>query len=147
MELLKEIILYIVTSLEGSVSRTRIVKLLYLVHFFSLAKLGSKVTGVNYNYYYYGPYSESIVQCVNELKSSGLLQEYVLQNSFGNNSFLYNATKPFKNIPSLSSSPDKVVIVNDVIKEYGKMNFKQLLEFVYSTPPIEDNRQGKVNVI
>lgn len=147
MDILKEVILYVISASNGNVSRTRIVKLLYLIDFFSLAKFGSKVTEVNYNYYYYGPYSESIINCVDELKNSGKLQEYVVQNSFGNHSFLYGVSKPYSKITNLSGSEGEIELIDEIIKDYSHMNFKQLLEFVYSTPPIEDNKQGKVDVL
>lgn len=147
MDVLKETILYVISSIDGNVSRTRIVKLLYLIDFFSLANLGSKVTKVNYNYYYYGPYSESIIECVDELKRHGDLQEFVIQNSFGNNSYLYEVTKRHSEIQGLTGSPEKLAIIDRVIRDFSRMDFKQLLGFVYSTPPIEDNKQGKVNVL
>jgi uncharacterized protein YwgA len=146
-DILDGIILYIVTKLRGGASRTRIVKLLYLIDYFSSKKLGSKITKVNYNYYYYGPYSPVIADKIQELKSKGVLVESEVENSFGEKSFLYDVVKPKKDLKDLLKDSKKTGIIDEVIEKYGQMNFKQLLEFVYSTPPVEKNKQGTLAIL
>ena len=67
-EKLKAVIFYIVNKLPSNITRTKLVKLLYLIDLDYAKDKGRRLTGLTYYSYYYGPYSEEIVAGINELK-------------------------------------------------------------------------------
>ncbi len=109
-------------------------------------KSGNKITDINYNYYYYGPYSSEIIDRVEELKEEDSILESKVEGQTGRNYFLYTTTKPINQLDS-SFTSEEVETINGVISEYGPMNFKQLIENVYATEPISKNPQGTSNIL
>lgn len=142
----KEIILYLMEKLNGEITKTRLVKLMYLIDFFAKQELGRKISSIIYNYYYYGPYSDEIVKDIEELKSEGVIVETLGETNKGNTYHLYtlhSISRTYSNFVDM----DERKIADKVILQFGTIDFNKLIEYVYNTGPIRDNKQGQSGIL
>ncbi len=73
-DLLKALIERVVSKLDNEVTRAELVKYLYLYDLRASSEgLGS--TGVTYTSYYYGPYSDEIIDMLEELVEKDVVKE------------------------------------------------------------------------
>lgn len=145
-EKIKKIILLLLNRLNENITRTKIVKLLFLLDYVNYVNNGKKITNISYDYYYYGPYSRKIIDVIDDMKNENLLSESEHFNSNGNVYYIYSTNSETQNPEQLLDS-DETNTFEEVVKKYGHLSLKQLLEYVYSTPPIRDNRQGTESIL
>ena len=65
---LEKAIIYLVHKGLFDLTRTKLVKLLYLIDLEYWKKREKTFTGLNYISYYYGPYSEEIIDAIQKLQ-------------------------------------------------------------------------------
>jgi len=133
VEKIKSLVGYILAHLpEKYRGITRIIKLLYLIDWLYYTQYGHTYTGTKWVFYHYGPFSEEIYHILDkkdERTSDGRKWKIV-------------------NIPSNSKKQndhfDEQIkdIVNYVIKKFSRKSLDELLEFVYSTPPMRQASKG-----
>ena len=120
----------------GTLTRTKIVKLLYLLDIESVSKHGKQLTNFEYRKYYYGPYDENIINLLDERQyfSVGLGI-----TSSGNQYYNYTVG-PKKNDYQMNDNTKE--LVNSVIKKYGQCSLDKILEVAYSTPQFKKTNFG-----
>lgn len=115
--MLKDVIVSVVKNLGIVEGRVKLVKLLFLVDY----EAGKNVTGVDWVYHYYGPYSGEIFAVLEELVDEGVIAEgYDDENGLYLYSFLGG---------NYDSSVD--VFVRPVVEKYGKFSGGELKELSY----------------
>lgn len=141
-EKLKAVIYNVVKELPFGVTRTKLVKLLYLIDLSSAKTKGTSLTGVTYRSYYYGPYSEEIIEALNELKDYEI-DEYASITKDGREYYLYRPglTPRWKNPPKLPADEDK--IIDRIVKKHGNKSLDEILNYVYSTPAYKKCARGE----
>ena len=141
IEKLKRILIYLISNLETVKYKTELIKLWLILDYRYCKKLNVKEnpTTVDYVKYNYGPYSDSFVEALEQLKHDGILLEIGLQFGAGF---------------SLAKDPGKIdiedsvkVILDSVIKDYGKKPLKELKSFIYDLPEFKNTEFGEVIVI
>jgi len=142
---LKDTILYILNKSEFSITKTRLVKLIYLADLFSKQKRQKKITGVSYNYYYYGPFSKQILETLDSLVAEKVIEERHVASPQGRKYLVYNTYNKINAFPSLNQGD--LAILDGVFQRYGSLNFKDLIAYVYETKPIKKNHQGKEKIL
>lgn len=129
---LRDLIRYIVKNHErGSLTRTKLMKLLYIVDREAEADFGEKISDTNYIRYYYGPYSEEAMNEVESL-SSKEIRERRGRSSKGD-FYIYESTRDTADAESLA--PEERALITRVLEEYGEMDTEEIVEKVYD----EDN--------
>jgi uncharacterized phage-associated protein len=121
---------------NGSIGETKLLKLLYLSDRKSMEDNNRRLTGINYVNYMYGPYSEDVKEAIEKADESHLFHRVEdRRSSKSGNRY------EFCNCPQHKTEvrfEDSDGIINSVVKEYGSMSDKELIEFVKSLPEIRD---------
>lgn len=138
---LQSSIIYLTDKLPGSLTRTKLVKLLYLADRIAVRERGFPVTDINYRRYYYGPYSDEIVKALNYMRGFEILE--VMGVSMAGRSFYTYYPGDTPRYRSLNLSPADQTILDRVIEDFGHMPLPELLDVVYDTPEFKATDFGK----
>jgi len=142
-----EMIYYLINRFPAGITKTRLLKLLYLIDFRSKEKLGKKITKFTYDYYYYGPYSESFIKTLNFSKGYEVTETTKVTSNL-EVIYLYTPGMQPRVSAQLSSlNKTQKKIIEEVIDQYGQLEFKELLGEVYKTRPIERKHFGTKNIL
>ena len=144
---LEKIILYILYKLKNirpTIGRTRIVKLLYLSDLISSARAGEKITKVKYQYYFYGPYSNDIIETLDKLVHEKVVRDYAFPTNSGIAHDYRLSDEMWEKVNKDPPEIDKKQkeIIDEVIKKYGAIRLDKLLDIVYSTRPMKEHAPG-----
>lgn len=135
------LVTYIVAEQDDvPLTRTKLVKLVYLSDIYSVKERGTPITGVSYSKYYLGPYSERIIEATSKLDA-----ERINVIPFASNKgIIYNHTllSP-KNYEVNLSRPEKK-IVDRVIKDYGRKDTKELVKVVLEREEVKEKDKFEV---
>lgn len=146
-EKLKTIIYYIVCKLGGQLTRTKLVKLLYLIDYFAIkTRLSATgITGVKYDYYYYGPFSREIIGAVDEMRGYEIMEGENISLE-GNVYYLYFLGKSSPRVQTKLQS-DEIKVIDKVIEKYGLLELPGLLKKVYATEPLKRHSAGDEDIL
>lgn len=136
---LRALIAYIVARArerEITLTRTRLVKLLYLLDVERIRSRREPVTGVNWVFFHYGPYAFELIDTLEQMEGS----ELVAQSWRG--SILYRAA------PGAPDGEDWISAtrrsVDSVIARYAALGTDELLDYVYfETGPMVEAERGE----
>ncbi len=136
----KNLISYIIEKLDGQITTTKLVKLLYLMDVEYYRKTKKKLTDFEWFYYHYGPYPKAKFQeYIEELVAE---KKVFIEKKKAEKPFMlyhYIGEKPSK----LSGSNKAILIVNRIISEYGSFSLNALLDYVYHTTPFEGTKNNE----
>ena len=143
---LRNLITYLVLELAdmgASLSKTKLVKLLYMIDVENYRRRSQMLSGLEWVFYHYGPYSFEIDTELGRL-SLDLPQEEVTTQA-GLTAITF---RPSRNVPSgLGSdfSHAEKLVVDRVIREWGMEELNPILNYVYfNTEPMRDAQRGDV---
>lgn len=142
---LNDMIAYIVSNFSGrALTRTKLVKLLYLADRESYIDRGRQISNVKYIKYHYGPYSEDIVDTVDEMDG-----KEIKELSGRSRNGTYYRYEPKSDYDGSALTREERAILNAVLQNYEDTQTKQLVEEVYElddldsiekyTPLLQDN--------
>lgn len=128
--MLEQLILYFVCKTKGHITKTQLVKFLYLADLYSVKWTGKQLTELDWYYYKHGPWNEEIDAALSSMKESvclhhegtailvGLEDESLLSTAF-------------------DFSVGLELMLENIRKEWaGSGKLDDLLEYVYSTAPM-----------
>ena len=137
---LDQAIIYLVNKLRG-LTRTKLVKLLYLADIGHCSRTRKSLTKVTYCSYYYGPFSEKIIESIEKLRPYEI-EEFYRTSKDGREYYTYTSgTNP--RIMMLNLTQEEKRTLEKVINTYGAMNLDDLLKYVYCTPQYRKSRKGE----
>ena len=147
----KSLIGYIVDQVNeqgGSVGRTALMKLVYLVDVEHWRQYGKQATGLRWRFHHYGPYAAELDA---DVRASGLyVNEDVFDRKVGNRSmsgYRYHRTRDWKEIArAFNSHYDAQVkrCVDKVVEQWALDSLPAILDYVYfETEPMEDAKRGE----
>lgn len=141
------LIYFLVSRFSGQITRTRLLKLFYLIDLGAKEKLGKKITQFSYDYYFYGPYSETFIQLLNLSNGFEILEtSKIVKDSELIYLYSKGATPRVKKVGELLSEKEKNVIL-EVVKKYASLSFPNLLKAVYETKPMHNKSFGAKNIL
>ena len=140
---LQDIIRYFVRFYPRRVSRTILVKLVYLADVEFFRRYARKMTGLEYQHHHFGPFSWGVIDTADELVAKKLIRTISTTNIYGDPTIVYKSTTEERlGFDSLDSYCfDVVRFVNN---KFSTLSFTQLLDYVYSTPPMVNVPSGEV---
>lgn len=139
---LQDIIRYFVRFYPRRVSRTILVKLVYLADVEFFRRYARKMTGLEYQHHHFGPFSWGVIDTADELVAKKLIRTISTTNIYGDPTIVYKSTEERSSFDSLDSYCfDVVRFVNN---KFSTLSFTQLLDYVYSTPPMVNVPSGEV---
>ena len=143
---LKMVIYYLVKKLGNRLTKTKLMKLLFISDY--IAKEGKKsgigrtITGAQYIYYHYGPFSFEVYPAINEMNGYEILEFDSSESSRYGSLFSYEVGANPRFEIRLSDHEKKILDL--VINKYGYMPLDDLLTMVYNSKPMIN---AKVNDI
>ena len=120
-----------VLQFGGDLTPTRIAKLLYLIDLGWVQLNGASLTKLPYVWHKHGPYCPEIEEALWGLEDEGAIRE---QSFSGKEYTIYSlAERPTSQVGS-----DVERVVRFVVKRFGRMQFKDFIDYVYATPPMAE---------
>lgn len=139
---LQDIIRYFMWFYPRRISRTVLVKLVYLADVEYFSRYGRKMTGLEYQHHHFGPFTWGIIDTADELIAKKLVETISTINIYGDSTIIYKSAEERPSFDSLDSyCLDVVRFVNN---KFSTFSFTQLLDYVYSTPPMTKVPSGEV---
>lgn len=130
--MLENLILYFVYQTNGHITKTQLVKFLYLADLYSVKWTGKQLTDLDWYFYNHGPWHEDIDAALTHLSGQ------IVQKSEGKATLIQIGAKQI-DLHSLEISQGLRLILDNIRREWagsapGKID--RLLEYVYSTKPM-----------
>jgi len=124
-------------------NRTKLVKLLYFIDLAAWEEMGRLVTGVNWTWDHYGPFSGAILEACNDMADTGELNVRV--EGIGPDSREFHIRS--EDVRYFKRPSEEVVrLIRSVVRDYGALSATRLKELSYQTAPmkrvIEEGRRG-----
>lgn len=138
---LQKVIIYLARKGLFDLTRTKLVKLLYLIDLEYWTRKKKTLTGLNYVSYYYGPYSEEIIDAIQELQKDQVIQEFSAISPEGRQYYIYNLRKKI-NLDELSFRKKDLEIIEEVLGKYKDLSLDEILEQVYKSQPYKRTKKG-----
>lgn len=115
-------------------TRTKLVKLLYFVDLAAWKRFGRTVTGVEWVWHHYGPYSGVIISACERMSESGEITERVTNNYYGSPQYdIESREAAYYERPSR----DVVALVRSVVSELGSFAPAKIGDMSYDTEPMK----------
>lgn len=128
---------YIVHRYPGqTLTRTKLVKLAFLVDNMAQEELGAKITHTDYINYHYGPYSDDIIETTDRLNGD-TLTETVNRAPAGK----FYDYRPVGELPNIGISNKEKQILDSILERYGNMDTEDLVWEVYDRFDMEEKQK------
>jgi hypothetical protein len=131
IERISEIIALVISIFNGEIySKTKLVKLLYLIDVVFDRKYQKAFSGISYKSYYYGPYSEDIQKAIKLLEDFKYIatQQYQAGDGTHYNRFKLNSMPHFSSLTEAERSE-----VKDILLPFVTMDLKEIVQVAYNT--------------
>lgn len=131
--MLENLIEYFVYATKGYITKTQLIKFLYLADLYAVKWTDKQLTDLDWRYYYFGPWNEGIEAALNQMNGKQIFQE-----SQGETIFL-RLGEGAGNVDDLELPLSLKLMLDNIRREWagaGEDKLKQLLEYVYNTAPM-----------
>ncbi|ABQ47733.1 conserved hypothetical protein [Thermotoga petrophila RKU-10] len=110
----------------GPILKTKLLKLLFLVDYYAIKKIGKQITDLDYKKYFYGPYDKNFELVLNKMYVEGLIhtEEHIIEPG------------PFET-GKINLSNEEKEILDEVLQKYGEMTLNEVLEEIYKLDEIK----------
>lgn len=130
--MLDKLILYFVCNTKGNITKTQLVKFLYLADLYSVKWTGQQLTELNWRYYTYGPWEQGIDEALDSMKESIELKK-------SGNATMVNLSDQSLLNAEFDFPVGLGFMLENIRKEWaGSNRLQPLLDYVYSTAPMMD---------
>lgn len=131
--MLENLIEYFVYATKGYITKTQLIKFLYLADLYAVKWTDKQLTDLDWRYYYFGPWNEGIEAALNQMNGKQIFQE-----SQGETIFL-RLGEGAGNVDDLELPLSLKLMLDNIRREWagaGEDKMKQLLAYVYNTAPM-----------
>ncbi|NEO52525.1 MAG: SocA family protein [Okeania sp. SIO3B5] len=129
--MLEQLIKYFVYETKGHITKTQLVKFLYLADLYSVKWTGKQLTELDWYFYNHGPWHEDIDMALERMNGKEICQELEGQAKFIKPGAEAEKTEDLKLPKSL------MLMLDNIRREWaGSDKLNQLLEYVYETAPM-----------
>lgn len=129
--MLDKLIKYFVYETKGYITKTQLIKFLYLADLYSVKWTGKQLTELDWYYYNYGPWHEDVDAALNKMNGKEIIQE-----SHSNTTLIKLGTEAVSS-DDLELPVSLKLVLDNIRREWaGSDKLSQLLDYVYSTAPM-----------
>lgn len=128
-------VLAYITQKYPKTSITSLMKLCYFIDLVSVKKLGEQMTDFEYKGYIFGPFDSKVYTTVETLVKEGILipeSEYASNDEY----ICYSYNEEQEDLEFDALKPEKIKIIDEVIKQLNGYGAKALSEIAYKTKPM-----------
>lgn len=132
--MLEKLIIYFIRKTKGYITKTQLVKFVYLADLYSVKWTEHQLTEIDWRYYHYGPWSKDIDQAISELSN-----QHILQVAENREAQLIQPLEECPEIGELELSKGLELMLRNIQKEWAGIQTEKreaLLDFVYKTAPM-----------
>src|SRR5947209_16008599 len=115
--ILEDTITILAAGLPRRLTRTGLVKLLYLIDLRSWERRGRPLTELRWIWHNYGPYSPEITEAVGDLEGNNELRVEATLNGYGSTVYRIHSGPKASLYGVLSDEDER--LIQDVVKEFG----------------------------
>ncbi len=137
--MLDKLIKYFVYETKGHITKTQLVKFLYLADLYSVKWTGNQLTELDWCYYRHGPWNEDIDVALAKMNGKEIFQEQQGET------ILIRLGSEAGSVEELSLPQSLKLMLENIRKEWagsGSEKIAQLLEYVYNTVPMVEARKN-----
>lgn len=129
--MLDKLIKYFVYTTKGYITKTQLIKFLYLADLYSVKWTEKQLTDLDWCYYQFGPWNEGIDIALNQMNGKEIIQE--LQE----NAIYIKPIDEAAQADDLQIPLSLRFVLDNIRREWaGADKLNQLLEYVYNTAPM-----------
>ena len=132
--MLQELIKYFVSKTKGYITKTQLVKFLYLADLYSVKWTGKQLTELDWYYYHFGPWHESIDIALNQMEGKEIFQQ-----EFETGTILIKPATEHSESDDSELPVGVKLMLDNIRREWAGITQdkqKQLLDYVYNTAPM-----------
>lgn len=142
-----KVILFFVLRTKGHITKTQLVKFLYLADLYAVKWLGKQITDLKWVYYYFGPWEDDIQADLErmdgrEINLSNQFSEREIDRSNQQAEIVLIQLGPNAPFEDELKLPESMKLMLDNIRREwagsGTENIDRLLKYVYDTAPMKD---------
>jgi hypothetical protein len=131
--LVDQLIKYFVYETKGHITKTQLVKFIYLADLYAVKWTGKQLTDLDWCYYHYGPWNEEIDRALARMEGVDIFQKQM------NEATLIEPVSLEKIGKDLDFPMGLRLILNNIKREWaGSKKIQPLLDYVYSTAPMTE---------
>lgn len=135
--MLDQLIKYFVYETKGYITKTQLVKFIYLADLYAVKWTGKQLTDLDWCYYLYGPWNEDINKTLDRMEGVDVVQETMNDTIYIKPISLEAMGKSFEFPTGLQ------LMLNNIKREWaGPNKLDKLLDYVYSTAPMAEVRNN-----
>ncbi|MDR0865056.1 MAG: SocA family protein [Candidatus Symbiothrix sp.] len=120
---------------------TKLLKILYLIDEEATKRTGAPITWLSYNVWQYGPVSEDVY--FSKIEGVNKFSEFVKFEHLTGEKYII---RPVADFNDSEFSELDLQIIEDVIREYGHLNAKQLVDIVHSKDSLWEKTKRTVGI-
>ncbi len=125
------LIKYFAYATKGNITKTQLIKFLYLADLYSVKWTGKQLTELDWYYYNFGPWHEDINTALTKMNGKEIALE-----SQGNGTLIRLGSQA-SNVEDLKLPVSLKLVLDNIRREWaGYEKLNQLLEYVYNTTPM-----------
>ena len=131
--MLESLILYFVCKTKGRITKTQLVKFLYLADIYSVKWTGKQLTDLDWCYYNHGPWNKEIDAALESMEALSFQQDGNVVLVTVKDESLFSVDFDF--------SAGLQLMLENIRREWagsGSEKFDELMKYVYSTAPMVD---------
>ncbi len=143
MGITEQFLAFIIKNLSGKVTKTQLVKLMYLADLKSVEFTGEQITNVKWIRYTFGPYDMKLDKRLALLEKENYICVSAKSKTKNHDEiyFLYSYKGPSE--IELDIDANRKQIINTILEQYGTFTLQALLDHVYNTPPMSGAEKGQ----
>ncbi|NJL61782.1 MAG: SocA family protein [Methylacidiphilales bacterium] len=131
--MLDKLIKYFVYATKGNITKTQLIKFLYLADLYSVKWTGKQLTELDWYYYSFGPWHEDIDAALGKMNG-----KEIAVDSNGNATLIRLGSQA-SNVEDLQLPQSLKLMLDNIRREWagaGQEKIRQLLDYVYNTAPM-----------
>lgn len=138
LDRIDELILFFVERLSGQITRTRLVKFIYLADYEARRWLGRPISSLMYFFEHYGPYDKGFPEHIDHVR--GLIEEEP-RRWVDYTGYVYHFKGPHR---PHAFDREETIILNHIVTKYAHLPLPELLdEVVYQTEPMREAKASE----
>jgi uncharacterized phage-associated protein len=135
---LRDLIFFLIQESPRDLSITKLMKLVFLAEVEHVQLYGERLCDIDWTWYNYGPFSQSVYGAVESLDAEGLIQDVLMTQQHS----VRNLDMPEVDIPTAIGARHRYT-AKRVLSRYGHLSLHAIKQVAYATETMRHAEQGE----